>query len=181
MAEFYPVLVGIFVGFLLNEFRQFIKAKWSRKEKLEQINEELKSNYHQIPQKKDHIRKIIDSLDETKLLPGISVEFIRTYYSNYLRELYPHLSALERNSLHVIYQYCEIIDKIMNNFEGDVLNFLSLKLMKKSDQVYQVFSQKMREVLSILEKTEELIKKHLEGDPIDVYYINQNKKPEKFY
>lgn len=178
MAAIYPVLVGIVAGFLINTIWKAYKEKRKRKENLNQIIEELKSNFHEIHQKKDHIKKIINYLNQNKILPGQSVDFITTFYKSYLKELYPYLNGKERNSLHVIYQYFDLTDKIMKNFEHDILNFLSLKIMNSPREVYLVFTRRFEELLTILEKTQELITKHLEGDPVDVFYINHQVKPD---
>ncbi len=178
MDEIYPILIGIFFGFLINTLWQTFKEKRKRKEKLNQIKEELESNFHEIHQKKNHIKKIISYLQQNKILPGYSVDFITTFYKSYLNELYPYLDGKERNSLHVIYQYFDVTDQMMNTFENDILNFLSLKIMNSPNEVYQVFAQRYAETITMLDKTQDLIAKHLEGNPVDVFYINRKVKPE---
>lgn len=179
MNAVFTAIIGIFVGFLINTLWQYHKEKKNRKQKIEQIQEELRSNSHEIHQKKDLIRKIIEHLNSKKILSGDSVEFIKTYYSTYLNEVYPYLSALERNSLHVIYQYFILTDRMMNNFEGDIMKFLASDIIKNKDDVYRIFSGKFSQSLQLLEKTEKLIENHLKGRPIDVFYINKKRKPEK--
>lgn len=178
MEAILSALVGILAGFMLNTLWKSYKDRKNREEKIEQIKEELRSNYHAIHQKKDHINKIIENLNSNKILPGISVKFITTYYSTYLNELYPYLSALERNSLHVIYQYFELTDRLMNNFESNILKFLSLEIMKNDDEVYPIFSRRFGELLQMLEKTKGLVENYLKGHPIDVFYINKENKPD---
>ncbi len=145
---------------------------------MNQIIEELESNFHEIHQKKDHIKKIISNLNQNKILPGQSVDFITTFYKSYLKDLYPYLSGKERNSLHVIYQYFNLTDKMMKSFESDILNFLSLKIMKTSNEVYQMFARRFTELLTMLENAENLIARHLEKNPVDVFYADRQEKPE---
>ena len=179
MENLFIPLVCLIVGFFINTFWQLYREGKNRKEKIEQIKKELQSNYHEIHQKKDHIKKIINQLNSKKILPGTSVNFITTYYSTFLNEVYPYLSALERNSLHVIYQYFELTDRKMNNFESDIIKLLSLDLFENNEKVYQLFSVRFEELLDTLNNAESLIKNHLNGKPTDVFYINTEHKPEQ--
>ena len=172
-------LVSIIVGFLINTAWQSYKENKNRKEKTKQILEELKTNFHAIHQKKDHIQKIIKNLENKKILSGMSVYFVDTYYSTYLKNLYPFLSAIERNSLHVIYQYFKLTDQLMSNFENDILKFLSLNVIQDKESIYTLFIDRFKELFQILTKTEELIERYLNGNPIDVFYVNREKKPDR--
>jgi len=171
-------IIGIIIGFILNKIWITWKERQKRKKNLKQIIIELEANYYTIHQKKDHCKKIISNISLGKILPGLSVKFITTYYDNYLKDIYPYLNKLERNSLHVIYQYLKIIDSMLDNFERDIIYYLSSGLFKEEKDVFSIFKLRMTECLKQLSKTEQLIKKHLEGNPIDVLYINKKSKPE---
>jgi len=66
----------------------------------------------------------------------------------------------------------------MNNFENDIVKFLSLNLLEK-EHVYKIFLIRFEELIQILIETETLIENYLNGKPTDVFYINKEKKPEK--
>ena len=179
MTELLIAIVCLILGHFLTIFWQKLEKKKDREEKLKQINAELESNYHEIHQKKDHLKKIIANLNKNKILPGTSVEFVDVYYTNYHKELIPHISTLEKNSLHVIYNRLKIVDKKMDSFEEDILKFLSLKTYENYEKIFSMFINRMNDLLFILESNEKLIKEHLAKKPRDVFFIQESTKPSE--
>ena len=50
--------------------------------------------------------------------------------------------------------------------------------MITDDEVYPIFAKRFGEILEILDKAKGLIENHLDGHPVDVFYIGRVTKPE---
>ena len=168
-AAFIGVL-GVLFGFILTAGWEAWKEHRKRKQMVSQIPAELKANLHMIEQKRDTLTQIINHLKNRKVLTGIGVGFITTFYDTHIHQLYPYYSAKERNSLHLIYQSLKTINLIMHTFEQELIQHLALKLI---DDPYDHYVTRMTELLNAMNRTEKLIGRHLDGDPVDVLYIEE--------
>src|SRR4029077_17526173 len=117
-ASFWAI-VGVMLGFVLGEGSRLVRH-WFRIARLKRlVRDELVSLRMQIPQKRDIVGNMITSLDQRKVLPGISVSAVSTGYRHHISELYEHLSIIKRNCLHVIHEPLRLSDQIVNRFVDD--------------------------------------------------------------
>ena len=160
-------LLGVVIGFLLSQFgtswREFLKGKEAKR----LIADELNANIGVIAQKRQIVNKIINSLDQKRILPGESVSFMTKSYEFNVHAAYPYLSSLQRDSLHVIYERVNQADSFLSRFESEILKHLDLKLV---GDPYEMFSHRMNDILESMKVIEDLSKKYLSGNPVDVYY-----------
>src|SRR4029077_13571069 len=97
-------LAGVVVGFPRGEGMRYVRYRWEIRRNRRLVKEELLSVLAQLPQKEEILGKAITLLREQRILAMTSVHLIATGYRAVLDALYPHLSLLERNCLHVIYE-----------------------------------------------------------------------------
>ena len=164
-------LLGVLLGFLLGQFgttwREISKGKEAKK----LILEEMKSNLALLIQKRIIVLHIVDALANKKLLPGESVRFMTMAYDLNLHIAYPYLDSNQRDSLHVFYERVKQADSFLARYESELLKHLDLKLWANP---FDVFELRMKEILESLRVVEDLGKKYVEGNPVDVFRRNPN-------
>jgi len=161
-------LVGVTLGVLLGEGSRYIRHR-ARIRKLKRIIlEELKSIQAQIPQKIDIIKKIISALKKREMLGGISVRAFTVAYNQHIGELYEHLTLLERNCLHVIYEKLRNADDVLFSLEEDFVTAVRDGIIKDP---YAAFRDRLQDFLENYRVTNKLIESYLDGNPIDVFHI----------
>jgi hypothetical protein len=166
-------LAAVVVGFMLGEGSRYIREKlriWRLKRT---IRKELKSIKFQIPQKKDILSQLVDNLKKKALLPGLSVPIVSVGYNEMIKDLYDHLSSLQRNCLHVIYERVRIADKVLGSFKDDFLAAAKGGLL--SDP-WKAFTDQFEEIDKSYDVVLDLIDSYLSGIPIDVFDSNPPKK-----
>ena len=87
MAEWLIALLGVAVGFALNEGASVVKAKIKARKYLTAMKDELNTNLHQLSQKEDIAQQMISALRDGRLLPGASVPFASTVYEHHFPDL----------------------------------------------------------------------------------------------
>jgi len=171
-SPYFWSLIFVLVGFLLGEGSRYFRYR-SRLWKLKRIiKEELRSILAEIPLKKDIVQQIIAALEKHQVLPGLSVGIINTGYKQHIAELYEHFSFLERNCLHVIHEHLDINDKILFLFEDKFKSAIQDKVINKPFEFYKGY---FKEILQSYDIVENLIKAYLDGNPTDVFHI-ENKR-----
>ena len=164
------VIVGVILGFVLSEVYRHRHYRSRIRNLKRMVKEELKSILAQIPWKKTIIREIIDNLDEQKVLSGVSVGIMNTGYKQHIAELYEHLSILQRNCLHVIYERLDIADKTLSSLEQNIKSAVREKII---DKPFQLYKSRLQEILHSYDVVEDLIKKYLNGKPTDVFCVEK--------
>ena len=165
-------IVGVLTGFLLGEGSRYIRYRLriSRLKKL--IKDELRSILFQISQKKDIVQQIIAKLKSHAILSGVSVAIINTGYRQHIAELYEHLTVLQRNSLPVIHERLEVADRVLDSLEHDLPSALREKIINDPFKAYQ---GRMEDIFESYGAVEDLIRKYLNGKPIDVFSVEGSK------
>lgn len=163
-------LVGVFVGFTIGELSRILRERSRRTRLCKQIRDELKTNLHFIPQKKDILQKSLRAMQSAEILDTNSIPFCDTIYEGHYSEIAPFLSALERNVIHVIYHGQGIIQKCMDGYEPELRSQESVKQIA----LMNIFRIKFQDLVKQLGTQELLIKSVLDGSPIDVAHLGMD-------
>lgn len=161
-------LAGVIVGFSLGEGSRYLRYRWEIYRDKRLVQQELRAVLSQIHQKDDILQQAIAKLRERQFLPTLSVRVITTGYGAVLSALYPHLSLIERNCLHVVYERLRVADETMESFEKDFLGAVREKVLTDPWTAYADRLEDIRHSLSVVEQ---LAKSYLAGTPIDVFGI----------
>ena len=164
-------LIGVVVGFLLGEGSRLGRYFWQIRRNKELVRSELKAVLAQIPQKRDILNQAIPALQKGHVLPMQSVRAVATGYQSVLEDLYPHLSDLERNCLHVIYERLRVADEFMDAFEDNLTRIVREKTFPDP---WSVHIGKIEEMLQSYAVVEELAQSYLSGSPKDVFCVTGN-------
>ena len=132
------------------------------------IREELKAIQYQIKQKKDIVSQTIEHLKQQKILPTLSVPIVATGYRQHIGELYEHLSEIERNCLHIIYERLNVADVVLDSFESNFLTAVDKQVLADP---YQAYLDRFTEINDSYAVVQELIRSYLKHKPIDVFQI----------
>lgn len=169
MLEAVIGLVGVLLGFGLGAGYEEFKERRNRKRYAAAVNAELKSNLHTIPQKLDTINNMVAALDRGELMPGPAVRFSRSAYDAHLPTLASHLGDIERNSLHLIYEYFRVTDHLLDNFASDVGQALGTEQVHARVSLAKTM---LSELPYLLDLTASLTEQHLAGTPRNVYHLD---------
>ena len=158
------------VGFLLGEGSRYIRYRSdiSRNKKL--VRAELQSILSQIPQKRDIINQAIKHLNQDRFLTTLSVRSVTTGYYSVVEALYPHLSLIDRNCLHVIFERIRVADDVMEKFEDSFIKAMKDKIIPNVSVTY---AERLKELLESFIVIEQLTKSYLADSSIDVFGIEQ--------
>ena len=166
-------VVGVILGFLIGEGNRIFRYRWRICKLKRLIEEELRSILKQIPQKKEIVSQIIVALGLGRYLPGISVRIMNTGYKQFISELYPHLSDLQRNCLHVIHENVNVAEETLSSFERDFLTALEKGVI---DNPYAAYETRFQEILKSYDIVVDLIEGYLKGKPTDVFYMKNDEE-----
>src|SRR5215470_3990716 len=97
-------LAGVAVGFALGEGSRYLRYRFRIRRLKGVLRSEAQSLLNQIGFKRDIIRQALAVMAKQDFLPTLAVRSITTGYDEYFGEVYEHLTDLERNCLHNIYQ-----------------------------------------------------------------------------
>lgn len=170
MSSGFWVVIGVVLGFALGEGSRYLRYRWSIHIRRKIIREELSSIKGQIPQKKDILQQAIHHLQNGRLMPTRAVRILGIGYKENIVELYPHLSELERNCLHVVYGRLSLADDVMDTFEQDYLSAVREKIMDNPNQAYL---ERLSEMYKSYEIIDQLIDAYLHGRLIDVFHVGE--------
>ena len=161
-------IFAVVTGFCLAEGSAWVRYRLRIRRLKVVVREELRSIAFQIDQKKDIVAQALAHLSTKKVLPTRSIRIIAAGYTNNITELYPYLSAKERNSLHVIYERLKISDEMLNSFDRDIFSEIKEKIMAEP---FKVFTGRLNDVDASYDMVKKLIKAYLDGEPEDVFYL----------
>jgi len=168
MAEAIIGLIGVALGFVLSVVCEQWKSARQRKELKAGLYDELRANLLILNQKRDLVQQILQHLEEAKLLPGNSVHFLSVFYKTHFPAVFPDLSVKERNSFHILYEYFRVVDSTLDGYSEQLVESMGTE---KVDNYIRLYAAMMTDILRVLGLSEGLIKKHLNGDPEDVFYL----------
>ena len=169
-AQPWWTLAGVVIGFSLGEGTRYARYRWDIHRNKRLVREELKSALAQLPQKKEILVKAKSSLGRKGTLDMQSVHVNTKGYSAVLEALYPHLTLVERNCLHVIYERLRVVDAFMDSFERDFLEVL--RNAQLSDP-WNGFQGRIDDQLRSLDVVAQLASAYLARQPIDVFGVEK--------
>lgn len=162
-------LTGVILGFLLGEGSRYARHRWEIKRNKQIIRTELQAVLSQLPSKRDILRQAIAHLKTHRFMPTASVHAVMTGYQSVLTDVYAHLSAHERNCLHIIYERLRVADELMDGLEDNFLRTVKDEIV---DDPWSVFAGRVEELLESYDVVEQLARSYLAGKPIDVFPTN---------
>lgn len=165
-------LVGVMVGFILGEGSRYARYRWDICRNKKIIMTELQTILSQLPQKRDVLRQAIGHLKQQSFMPTLSVRAVSTGYHSVLDDLYPHLSLVERNCLHVIYERLRIADEQMDGLEESFIKAVKDKIM---DNPWLAYAGQLEELLASFDVIERLARAYIAKEPIDVFAQDDRK------
>ncbi|MFV9646126.1 MAG: hypothetical protein ACNYWU_09915 [Desulfobacterales bacterium] len=165
-------IIGVFIGFILGEGARYIRYR-IRISKLKRIiHDELKSLKNQIPLKEDIVQQIIAALKNQKVLSGQSVGSINIGYKKHISELNEHLSKLQRNCLHVIYENLRVADDFLDNFKKNIIETIKEKIVEEPFEAYTGYLEDIQRSYKVVS---ELIDSYLNKEVIDVFGVDRKR------
>ena len=159
-------LAGVVVGFLLGEGSRYARYRWEIWRNKKIIRTELQTILSQLPQKRDILRQAIAHLKQQRFMPTLSVRSVVTGYQSVLDDLYPHLSLVERNCLHVIYERLRVADEQMDGFEDSFIEAVKDKII---DNPWSAYTDRLEELLKSFDVVDQLARAYIAKKPIDVF------------
>jgi hypothetical protein len=165
-------LAGVVLGFCLGEGTRYLRYRWEIHRNKRLVKQELRSVLSQLPQKQDVLEQAIAKLRQREFLSTASVRVLTTGYSSVLAALYPHLSIIERNCLHVIYERLRVLEHVMESFEKD---FLTAVREKTLSDPWAAYTGRLDDLLHSISVVEDLAKSYVAGKPIDVFRTTKAK------
>jgi len=183
IAGFFTLL-GVALGLGWSAWQDNQKENKRIRRTVNQIREELRANLQMLPSKRDALNQIVANLKANRVLPGGGVEFLRSFYTEHFAAMCPYLSEKERNSLHVIYERLRVVDETMRSYESEMRSvMLSASASPTAPNIVAYFTRmqlgKMEDLLKELSVTEGLMRKHLAGEPEDVFHAQSTDRREK--
>jgi len=163
-------IVGVIIGYALNEISRVIRDVLKRKNIRKVIIEELNSIKYQIDQKIDILNQAISALKNGDYIATESVPVISIGYDSNINNIYSELDVKNRNCLHVIYSRLKVAEDIMRNFEVDFLSNVSNKTIKNP---FAMSIDRMGDLIESYNVVKDLIDSYKNNKPIDVFDIEQ--------
>ena len=164
-------IIGVVLGFCLGACYQHFRECWKRKRLRVQISEEMRANLYSLPHKRATLQTVLSKLAQKQILPGECVPFCDVIFIHHYPDVAPYLSVKEINLLHVVYSHQATVDKTMASFQPDVT---AAAPGDPQQCVMNVYSNKLQDLLPLLDQQENLIKSFLKGDPIDVFHMSMD-------
>ncbi len=165
-------LVGVAVGFLLGEGARYARYRWYIFRNKRIIRGELETILSQLPQKGDILRQAIGHLKQKRFMPTLSVRTVTNGYRSVLDDVYPYLSLVERNCLHVIYERLRVADEQMEGFEESFVAAVKEKII---EDPWLVFAGRLEELIESYFVVDELSRSYLAKKPVDVFPITNSR------
>lgn len=169
MPEWLVALLGVVVGFLLNEIASLIRKKVTSAAYKKALLDELRSNLHQLTDKKDIMEYVLLVLAKNGMVGAESVPFSDVAYVNYFPELITEFTSLERDNIRHIYGTLKTLDSITTALESGFKSDLVSGAFK---DVVDAYSGKVDDVVRMYDTVALLIEGVLENKPIDIYGKN---------
>lgn len=159
-------LFGVILGFVLGEGARYARHRWEIERNKRIIRTELQSILSQLPQKQNILLQAIAHFSQQTFMPTLSVRSVTAGYNAILGDLYPHLTLVERNCLHVIYERLRVADEQMDGLEDNFVNAVRDKII--SDP-WAVYTGRLKELLESFKVVDALARAYIAKKPIDVF------------
>ena len=165
------VLLGVIVGFVLNELSQIIK-KWRLTKQLKDaLHDELNSNLYQLDQKIDIAHQMKTAIEQGNFLPSMSVPFASSVYSHHFPSILKDLSSIQRDNISHIYSNLRLLDEITFSMEKSYKEDIQGSVLADINSAYL---GKIDDIINNYHVLKQLIASYLEGNPKDIYYRNKS-------
>ena len=161
------VLLGVIVGFVLNELSQIIKKRCLTKQLKAALLDELDSNFHQLDQKIDIAHQMKTSIQQGKFLPGMSVPFASSVYSHHFASILKDLAPIQRDNIRHIYSNLILLDEIIFSMESSYKEDIQGGTLADINSAYL---GKIDDIIKNYHVLKQLIASYIEGNPKDIYY-----------
>ena len=159
-------LAGVLLGFLLGEGSRYARYRWEIWRNKRIIKTELQTILSQLPQKQDILRQALGKLKEKRFMSTLSVRAVTTGYHAVLDDLYPHLSLVERNCLHVVYERLRVMDEQMDGLEQTFISSVKDKII---GDPWSAYGGRLEELLESCAVIDDLARGYIAGSPVDVF------------
>jgi hypothetical protein len=170
MSEGITALLGVIVGFLLNETSKLFKDKRLSKKLKKALEDELSTNLFQLDQKIDIANQMIYALNQGKFLPGISVPFASTVYDHHFPSILKDLNPIQRDNVRHIYSNLTVLDEVLFSFEKSYKEDIQQSVLADTNNAYVA---KINDVLNNYKVLKDIINCYLNENPKDIYYRNK--------
>ena len=164
-------LAGVAVGFGLGEGSRYVRYRWEITRNCKIVCTELHSVLAQLPQKRHILQQAIAHMNEQRIMPTRSVRMVGTGYYSVLEDLYPHLRAIERNCLHVIFEHLRVADELLDGLEDSLVRAIKDKVVPDP---WAMFADRLEEILESYRVVEELAVSYLAKKPVDVFRLEHS-------
>lgn len=159
-------LAGVALGFLLGEGSRYARYRLEIWRNKQLVRTELKSVVTQLPQKRDILHQAIEHMKSQRFMPTLSVRTVTLGYGAVQTALYPHLTPIERNCLHVIFERLRVADEQMDGLEDAFVRSVKDKV---HNDPWLYFIDRCNELLASYEVVDDLARAYIEGKPVDVF------------
>ncbi len=163
------VLLGVIVGFVLNEVSQLIKKRLLTKQLKKALVDELESNLYQLDQKIDIANQMINAINQGKFLPGISVAFASSVYFHHFPSILTDFNSIQRDNIRHIYSSLIVLDEITSSLEKSYKEDIQTSVLA---DITTAYSHKVEDIIYSYNILKILITSYLKGNPVDIYYRN---------
>jgi hypothetical protein len=160
-------LIGVGVGFALSFGADRIKARQRLKSLRSALAHELDANLRIVHEKRRILAQVEELIPKGRLLPPNGVRFVSVVYFNHFPELSSHITQLDRNSLHVIYESQRIFDDLCEAMDRQLTDLAVRNELRGAMTTFLVKLPDLKDQLSMLDK---LLAAHISGNPIDVLH-----------
>jgi hypothetical protein len=161
-------LIGVALGFALGEGSRYARYRLEIQRNKSVVHQELETICAQIPQKKDILNQAIAHLKTERFMRTLSVRMVTTGYYAVISDLYPHISHLERNVLHVIYERLRVADEQLDGLEEAFVRTVKDKVVNNP---LVAFSDRLQELLESYTVVDDLARSYLNKRPVDVFSV----------
>jgi hypothetical protein len=161
-------LAGVALGFLLGEGSRYIRYKLDIHRNRKIIRSELQSVLAQIPLKRDILQQAIAHMENKQIMRTQSVHMVAVGYYSVLEDLYPHLTPMNRNCLHVIFEHLRVAEEVLDKFEESFTSAVKDNII---DDPWKAFSYRLKEIMDTFNTVESLIQSYLSNKSIDVFNL----------
>lgn len=105
-------------------------------------------------------------MQHQRFMPTLSVRTVTVGYYSVQESVYPHLKPVERNCLHVIFERLRVADEQMDGMEQ---TFMRAVKDKVTEDPWDVFVVRCRELLESYDVAAQLATSYLERKPVHVF------------
>lgn len=166
MPEWLVALLGVVVGFALNQVAIVVSAKRKASSLKAALEDELNTNLHQLVQKEEITSQMMEALNNNRFLAGTSVPFASVVYEHHFPEIIETLSSIQRDNVRHIYSNLRVLDELTANLESE---FKQDKESGIHANITDVYLGRIDDIHSNYGVLKDLIGKYLKGKPVDIY------------